>query len=183
MWALTEALDDSELNLHVAGSGLAQKWRWSYTRRTRRGPPFVFLRVNAFIFGSCGPAIVLTLVFSARDGALPFSSQLYHMSVFTKTPVNAVLFCATGSIGLGAIVFASPIATQRINVVLFIAVTGQNIAYLIPIASRWMWRKENGWIPGAFSLGVWVSALVVSIFECEAKHRQFKFDRAASAQL
>ena len=139
-----------------------------------------------FLFFVCLRVLVLALLFSAREGALPFSSQLYRVSVFTKTPVNAVLFCATGSIGLGAMVFASPIATQRINVVLFIAVTaltGQNIAYLIPIASLWMWRKENGWIPGAFSLGPWVSALVVSIFECKAKHRQFKFDKAASAQL
>jgi hypothetical protein len=69
------------------------------------------------------------------------------MSVFTKTPVNAVLFCATGSIGLGSMVFASPIATQRINVVLFIAVTalrGQNIAYLIPIASCGCGGRKTG---------------------------------------
>jgi len=71
VWALTGALD--KLNLYMAGGGLAQKWRWNYTRRTGRGPPFVCLRVYAFIsfiFGSCGPAIVLTLVFNARDGAL-----------------------------------------------------------------------------------------------------------------
>jgi len=102
------------------------------------------------------------------------------MSVFTKTPVNAVLFCANRFDWAWCAGVRQPDRSQRRP---FMAVTGQSIAYLIHIASRWIWREENGWIPGAFSRGAWVSALVASIFECEAKHRRFKIGRAASAQL
>ena len=98
-----------------------------------------------------------TLVFSARDGALPFSGWLYRVNRFTKTPVNTVWFCAAGSIALGALVFAG---TQAINAVFALSVSAQYVAYAIPIAARWIWRKENGWTPGTFSLGAWVSAPV-----------------------
>ncbi len=95
--------------------------------------------------------------FSARDGALPFSSWLYRMNGYTKTPVNSVWFCALGAIALGALVFAG---TQAVNAVFAISVTALYVAYSIPIAARWIWRKENGWTPGAFSLGAWVSARI-----------------------
>jgi amino acid transporter len=78
------------------------------------------------------------------------------MNSFTKTPVNTVLFCAAGSIALGALVFAG---TQAVNAVFSISNIAQYIAYSIPIAARWIWRKENGWTPGPFSLGAWVSAV------------------------
>ncbi|KAI0275985.1 amino acid/polyamine transporter I [Russula aff. rugulosa BPL654] len=100
----------------------------------------------------------------ARDGALPFSGVLYRMNKFTKTPVNTVWFCAAGSISLGALVFAG---TQAINAVFSISITAQYVAFSIPIAVRWIWRKENGWTPGVFSLGAWVSALVISNFGCD----------------
>jgi amino acid transporter len=86
------------------------------------------------------------------------------MNKFTKTPVNTVWFCAAGSISLGALVFAG---TQAINAVFSISITAQYVAFSIPIAVRWIWRKENGWTPGAFSLGPWVSALV--IFGCDSE--------------
>jgi amino acid transporter len=79
------------------------------------------------------------------------------MNRFTKTPVNTVWFCAAGSIALGALVFAGP---QAINAVFAISVSAQYVAYAIPITARWIWRKENGWTPGTFSLGAWVSAPV-----------------------
>jgi amino acid transporter len=79
------------------------------------------------------------------------------MNRFTKTPVNTVWFCAAGSIALGALVFAG---SQAINAVFAISVSAQYIAYAIPITARWIWRKENGWTPGTFSLGAWVSAPV-----------------------
>lgn len=88
----------------------------------------------------------------ARDGALPFSGVLYRINKFTKTPVNTVWFCAAGSISLGALVFAG---TQAINAVFSISITAQYVAFSIPIAVRWIWRKENGWTPGVFSLGPW----------------------------
>lgn len=80
------------------------------------------------------------------------------MNRITKTPVNTVWFCAAGSIALGVLVFAG---TQAINAIFPMSVTALYVAYSIPIAARWIWRKENGWTPGAFSLGAWVSALVV----------------------
>jgi amino acid transporter len=80
------------------------------------------------------------------------------MNSFTKTPVNTVLFCAVGSIVLGALVFAG---TQAVNAVFAISITAQYIAYSIPIAARWIWRKENEWTPGPFSLGAWVSAFLL----------------------
>ncbi len=79
------------------------------------------------------------------------------MNRFTGTPVNTVWFCAAGSIALGALVFAG---TQATNAIFAISVSAQYVAYAIPIAARWIWRKENGWTPGTFSLGAWVSAQV-----------------------
>jgi len=88
----------------------------------------------------------------ARDGALPFSGWIYRMNGYTKTPVNSVWFCASGAVALGALVFAG---TQAVNAVFAISVTALYVAYSITIASRWIWRKENGWTPGPFSLGAW----------------------------
>ncbi|KAF8272727.1 amino acid/polyamine transporter I [Lactarius quietus] len=88
----------------------------------------------------------------ARDGALPFSSWIYRMNGYTKTPVNSVWFCAFGSIALCALVFTG---TQAVDAVFAISVTALYVAYSIPISARWIWRKENGWTPGPFSLGPW----------------------------
>ena len=76
------------------------------------------------------------------------------MNGYTKTPVNSVWFCAFGAIVLGALVFAG---TQAIDAVFAISVTAFYVAYSITIFARWIWRKENGWAPGPFSLGAWVS--------------------------
>ncbi|KAI0321890.1 amino acid transporter [Amylostereum chailletii] len=86
----------------------------------------------------------------SRDGALPFSSYLYRMNAYTKTPVNTVCFTALAALLLGLLAFAG---TQAINAVFAISVTGLYVAYAIPIAARWIWRKENGFKPGPFSLG------------------------------
>ncbi|KAI0063022.1 APC amino acid permease [Artomyces pyxidatus] len=87
----------------------------------------------------------------ARDGALPGSYYLYRMNAYTKTPVNTVWFTALFAGLLGLLVFAG---TQAINAVFAISVTALYIAYAIPIAARWIWRKDNGFVPGPFSLGV-----------------------------
>ena len=122
----------------------------------------------------------LTFVRSARDGALPFSGWLYRMNRFTKTPVNTVWFCAFGSISLGALVFAG---TQAINAVFSISITALYVAYSIPISARWIWRKHNGWAPGPFSLGAWVSALVIYESRYKITRGKLKFDRVDSARL
>ena len=89
--------------------------------------------------------------------ALPYE-QVY------LDPRQHCLVSAIGSVLLGALVIAG---TQAINAVFSISITALYAAYSIPIAARWIWRKENGWVPGTFSLGAWVSVPVVSIFRHE----------------
>ncbi|KAG1718840.1 amino acid permease-domain-containing protein [Suillus lakei] len=66
----------------------------------------------------------------ARDGALPFSSYLYRMNGFTKTPVNTVWFVAVISIILSMLSFAGP---QAINAI---------------------FALSNNFKPGPFDLGI-----------------------------
>ncbi|KAI0049724.1 amino acid transporter [Auriscalpium vulgare] len=94
----------------------------------------------------------------ARDGALPFSQYLYRMNSFTKTPVNTVWFTAIFALLLGVLVFAG---AQAINAVFAISVTALYIAYSVPIAARWIWRKENGFVPGPFTLGSWSAPIAL----------------------
>ncbi|ETW79955.1 amino acid transporter, partial [Heterobasidion irregulare TC 32-1] len=97
----------------------------------------------------------------ARDGALPFSSILYRMNGYTGTPVNTVGFVVALALLLGLLVFAG---AQAINAVFAISVTALYIAYAIPIAARVVWRKQNGWTPGAFSLGAFsIPVAVVAV--------------------
>ena len=88
----------------------------------------------------------------SRDGALPFSSVLYRMNRYTKTPVNTVWFCCVLSILLGLLVFAGG---QAIGAVFSLSVVGLYVAYSIPIAARFIF--ENDHKPGPFDLGAWVS--------------------------
>ena len=101
------------------------------------------------------------------------------MNKFTKTPVNTVWFCAIGASGLGLLVFSG---TQAMNAVFSISITALYIAYSIPIAARWIWRKENGWTPGAFSLGAIVGVLIGSSFRRQMTHRQCEIGRADLAR-
>jgi len=82
------------------------------------------------------------------------------MNKFTGTPVNTVWAVATISLLLGLLVFAG---AQAINAVFALSVTGIYIACGTPIAARWIWRKENGFTGGAFSLGVFVSSIYVNL--------------------
>ncbi|KAF9489100.1 APC amino acid permease [Pleurotus eryngii] len=85
----------------------------------------------------------------ARDGALPFSSWLYRMNSYTKTPVNTVWFVAGCSILLGLLALAGETA---ISAVFSISITASYVAYAIPIAARFL--GDNDFKPGPFSLGV-----------------------------
>ncbi|KAG2143445.1 amino acid/polyamine transporter I [Suillus bovinus] len=89
-----------------------------------------------------------TFAFS-RDGALPFSSFLYRMNSFTKTPVNTVWFVAIVSIILGLLSFAGP---QAVNAIFSLSVTALYIAYAIPIIARFVFK--NNFKPGPFNLGI-----------------------------
>ncbi|KAG1723441.1 amino acid permease-domain-containing protein [Suillus lakei] len=85
----------------------------------------------------------------ARDGALPFSSYLYRMNGFTKTPVNTVWFVAVISIILSMLSFAGP---QAINAIFALSVTALYIAYAIPIVARFVFK--NNFKPSPFDLGI-----------------------------
>lgn len=84
----------------------------------------------------------------SRDGALPFSSWLYRMNGFTKTPVNTVWFVAASSIALGLLAFAGDSA---INAIFSMSVVALYVAYAIPIAARFL--GDNDFAPGPFTLG------------------------------
>ncbi|KAG2338938.1 amino acid transporter [Suillus weaverae] len=95
----------------------------------------------------------------ARDGALPFSSYLYRMNSFTKTPVNTVWFVAAISIILGMLSFAGP---QAINAIFSLSVTALYIAYAIPIVARFVFK--NNFKPGPFNLGIFsLPVAIVSV--------------------
>ncbi|KAF7307671.1 Gaba permease [Mycena kentingensis (nom. inval.)] len=98
-----------------------------------------------------------TYAFS-RDGALPMSKWLYKMNAYTGTPVNTVLFDAFCATMVGLLAFAGP---QAINAVFAISVVALYVAYAIPIVVRFVGRKENGFKPGPFSLGIF--SLLVAI--------------------
>ena len=84
--------------------------------------------------------------------ALPFSSWLYCMNSYTKTPVNTVWFDAILAIALGLLAFAG---SQAINAVFALSVTGLYFAYAIPIVVRF--TGDNDFKPGPFHLGIFVS--------------------------
>ncbi|KAG1744393.1 amino acid/polyamine transporter I [Suillus lakei] len=95
----------------------------------------------------------------ARDGALPFSSYLYRMNSFTKTPVNTVWFVAVISIVLGMLSFAGP---QAINAIFALSVTALYVAYAIPIIARFVFK--NNFKPGPFDLGIFsLPVAVISV--------------------
>lgn len=95
----------------------------------------------------------------SRDGALPFSSVLYRINGFTRTPVNTVWFCCAVSILLGLLAFAGE---QAIGAVFSLSVVGLYVAYGIPIAARFAF--ENEFKPGPFSLGRWsLPSAVISV--------------------
>ena len=88
----------------------------------------------------------------SRDGGLPLSRYLYRIHPLTHTPVYCVWFSCLVSLLLGLLAFAGPAA---IGAIFSLVVTGQYVAYSIPIACRFFGGQE--WVPGPFSLGRLVS--------------------------
>ncbi|KIP07828.1 hypothetical protein PHLGIDRAFT_29863 [Phlebiopsis gigantea 11061_1 CR5-6] len=83
----------------------------------------------------------------SRDGGLPLSRYLYRMNRHTHTPVNCVWFACAVALLLGLLAFAGPLA---IGAIFTLVVTGQYVAYSIPIACRFLGGAP--WAPGPFSL-------------------------------
>jgi len=76
---------------------------------------------------------------------------MYRINSFTKTPVNTVWYSATGAATLGLLAFAGPSAT---NALFSLSVVGNNIAYSIPIAARFIHSRDT-FVPGPFYTGRW----------------------------
>lgn len=99
-----------------------------------------------------------TFAFS-RDHALPFSSWLYRMNSYTKTPVNTVLYDAAGALALGLLSFAGTSAT---NAIFSISIVAPYIAYAIPVVARF--TGDNNFKPGPFTMGIFsLPVAVVSV--------------------
>jgi len=83
------------------------------------------------------------------------------MKSYTKTPVNTVYFCCIFSILLGLLVSAGQQAT---GADFALSVVGPYVAYVIPIAARFVFG--NDYKPGPFDLGRWVSGNLAHRLTC-----------------
>lgn len=91
----------------------------------------------------------------ARDGGLPFSRWIYYVNTRTYVPTHSVIFAGALSLLLCLLAFAGPTA---ISAVFSLVMTGQYVAYSIPICVRFFGGGE-AFKPGPFNLGVFVSPL------------------------
>ncbi|KNZ79759.1 hypothetical protein J132_08762 [Termitomyces sp. J132] len=107
------------------------------------------LKICRFMMGSSMLLAASRQIFAfSRDSGLPFSSWLYRLNKFTKTPVNAVVFDGVVALFMGCLVFAGD---QAINAIFALSIVGNYVAYSIPIAARFL--GQNDFKPGPFNLG------------------------------
>ncbi|KAH0579728.1 hypothetical protein H2248_002567 [Termitomyces sp. 'cryptogamus'] len=105
--------------------------------------------ITQFMMGSSMLLAASRQIFAfSRDSGLPFSSWLYRLNKFTKTPVNAVVFDGVVALFMGCLVFAGD---QAINAIFALSIVGNYVAYSIPIAARFL--GQNDFKPGPFNLG------------------------------
>jgi amino acid transporter len=131
----------------------------------------LLLLMIVFAFFSCGTSVQgagSRLAFSyARDGALPRSSWVSHVSPRFGTPINALIAGAAVSALFVFLVFASPtkditigFITYPANVNALVAlvsfgVSGIYLSFLLTVIGALVARRR-GWIPeGRFKLGRW----------------------------
>jgi amino acid transporter len=93
----------------------------------------------------------------SRDGGLPLSRWLYHLSPKSRVPVHCVWASAFASLLLGLLAFAGPVA---IGAMFSLVVVGQYVAYSIPICARFLGKQD--FKPGAFTLGKFVCITIAS---------------------
>ncbi|MDN3655587.1 amino acid permease [Ferruginibacter paludis] len=105
-----------------------------------------------------------------RDGYLPFSKSLSHVSAKTQTPVLATLLCGLAAIIILAVNLQFP---KVFELVTSIAILWANLAYWIVVAlqlrNRIILTRNGGDADARFSLGKWgfpvnILALVWSSF-------------------
>ncbi|RHZ53577.1 uncharacterized protein CDV56_105687 [Aspergillus thermomutatus] len=110
------------------------------------------------LFVALGPCVVSSQLSTsrvlwafARDGAMPFSGAWARVSKRFGIPFNAQLLVAAANAALGCLYLGSSTA---FNSMLGAAVTINNIAYLIPIATNMLTGRAN-MHRGDFHLGKW----------------------------
>jgi len=164
-WAINVALafcmgsDIQALLDSNVGQPMAQVFYQSFGQRATLAIWSIVVIVQYMMGSSMALAASRQTFAFSRDGALPFSSILYRMNNYTKTPVNTVWFCCIFSILLGLLVFAGE---QAIGAVFALSVVGLYVAYAVPIAARFIF--ENDYKPGPFDLGRWsLPVAVVSV--------------------
>jgi len=110
-----------------------------------------FLILAQFLMGADTLIVCSRLTFAfARDGAFPFSSVLYRMHPRTGTPVNCVFACAGWALVFSLLAL---IGSGASSAIFSLSMAGLYVAYIIPVASRFLGGRE--WKPGPFSLGKW----------------------------
>src|SRR5262252_3161122 len=131
----------------------------------------VLLLLIIFAFFSCGTSVQgagSRLAFSyARDGALPASKWISHVSPRFKTPINALLGGAVVTVLFVLLEFASPTHDVKIwfitypantNVLVSLVsfgVSGIYLSFLLTVIGAAV-ARTRGWVPaGKFQLGRW----------------------------
>ncbi|KAL1981333.1 hypothetical protein VTN96DRAFT_2774 [Rasamsonia emersonii] len=92
----------------------------------------------------------------SRDGALPFSRFLRHVSKRIRyQPVRMIWGVVTMSVILGLLCLINDAAS---NALFSLAVAGNDLAWGMPIFCRLMWGEKQGkFRPGEFYTGRWLS--------------------------
>ena len=110
------------------------------------------------LFVALGPCVISSQLSTsrvlwafARDGAMPFSDVWAKVSKRFGIPFNAQLLVAAANAALGCLYLGSSTA---FNSMLGAAVTINNVAYLIPIATN-MIMGRTGMHRGVFHMGRW----------------------------
>ena len=110
------------------------------------------------LFVALGPCIISSQLSTsrvlwafARDGAMPFSPAWAHVSRRFCIPFNSQLLVGAAIAALGCIYLGS---TTAFNSMLGAAITINNVAYLIPIATNMLTGRRN-MHRGVFFMGRW----------------------------
>lgn len=96
----------------------------------------------------------------SRDGALPFSAFFRKVISHVRyQPVRAVWECVISAVTLGLLCLINPVAA---NAPFSMAITGNNLAWSIPIFSRIM-GGQTKFTAGAFYTGGFSTAIVLAV--------------------
>jgi len=93
----------------------------------------------------------------SRDGALPFSTFFRPISkTLGYVPLRCIWGCVLAALILGLLSLIAPAASSALFA---LTVTGNNLAYAIPIFSRVFWGQHK-FTPGAFYTGPVLSPII-----------------------